>query len=103
MKQGRLKHSITYLLLVVFISMKMAGLHVLSHTDDKDHALHCVVCDQAITHNFTPALTPDSQEFVIGETTAYLVKKEISKSYGFIISNTLAANQLFSRPPPSLL
>lgn len=103
MKQGRLKYSITYLLLVVFMSMKMAGLHVLSHTDDKDHALHCVVCDQAITHNFTPALTPGSQDFTIGDTTACLVKREINTTYGFIISNTLATNQLFSRPPPSLL
>lgn len=102
MKNGRLKNSIAYLLLVVFMSMKMAGLHALSHTDDTDHTLHCAVCDQAITHNFTPALTPDSQDFII-ENTEYIVINEISKNYGFIISNTIASNQLFSRPPPYLL
>ncbi len=102
MKHGRLKNSITYLLLVLFISMKMAGLHVLSHTNDKDHAVHCTICDHAITNNLTPALTPDSQDFII-ENTEPIVQSEITENYSFIISSTIATDQLFSRPPPFLL
>ena len=82
--------------------MKMAGLHVLSHSNDKDHALHCAVCDHAIAHNLTPALTPDLQGFVI-KNTAFIVQKEIAKNYSFIISSTITSDQLFSRPPPFLL
>lgn len=102
MKNGRLKNSITCLFLVLFISMKMAGLHVLSHTNDKDHAIHCTICDHAITHNLTPALTPDLQDFTI-ENTEPIVQREIIKNYNFIISSTIATDQLFSRPPPFLL
>tara|TARA_R110002049_G_scaffold47596_2_gene137108 strand:- start:267631 stop:267879 length:249 start_codon:yes stop_codon:yes gene_type:complete len=82
--------------------MKMAGLHVLSHTNDKDHAVHCTICDHAITNNLTPALTPDSQDFII-ENTEPIVQSEITENYSFIISSTIATDQLFSRPPPFLL
>ncbi|MCX2678375.1 hypothetical protein OOZ15_00330 [Galbibacter sp. EGI 63066] len=102
MKNGRLKNSITSLFLVLFISMKMTGLHVLSHTNDKDHAIHCTICDHAITHNLTPALTPDLQDFTI-ENTEPIVQGEITKNYNFIALSNLASGQLFSRPPPSLL
>ena len=102
MKISRLKNSISFLLLALFLSMKMAGLHVLSHTDDKEHALHCYICDHAITHNLTPALTPDTQDFII-ENTEFVVQTELTKNYSFIISSTIATDQLFSRPPPFLL
>jgi len=102
MKNGRLKISITYLFLALFLSMKMVGLHVLSHTNDNDHALHCTICDHVIAHNLTPAITPDLQDFTL-ETVDFFVWEEVSKNYNFIISSTIASDQLFSRPPPSLL
>lgn len=102
MKNGRLKNSITYLFLVLFLSMKIAGLHVLLHTDDKDNAIHCTVCDHAITHNLIPALTPDLSGFTINNIDI-IVHREITKNYSFIISGTIASDQLLSRPPPSLL
>ncbi len=82
--------------------MKMTGLHVFLHTEDKDHALHCVVCDHAIAHNLTPALTPDLGSFTI-KNTELILQREITKNYNFIISSTIASYQLFSRPPPFLL
>lgn len=99
MKDGRLKNSITYIFLVLFVSMKLAGLHVLSQTDEKDHAIHCAICDHTITNNLTPALNPDLQEFTIKNTEPF-VQKEIIENYNIIISGTIATNQLFSRPPP---
>ncbi|MDD7884487.1 hypothetical protein [Flavivirga sp. 57AJ16] len=80
----------------------MAGLHVLSHTDDTDHALHCTVCDYAITHNLTPTLAPDLQDFAI-ENPEFTVRRERIKNYNFIALSDLVSGQLFSRPPPSLL
>ncbi|MEZ4970592.1 MAG: hypothetical protein R2814_13240 [Flavobacteriaceae bacterium] len=102
MKNGRLKNSITYLFLALFLSMKMVGLHVLSHTDDKDHAIHCTICDHAISNNLTPALAPELQDFTITNTEP-IFQNGIIENYHFIISNTIATDQLFSRPPPSLL
>lgn len=102
MKNGRLKNSITSLFLVLFISMKMAGLHVLFHSDDKDHAIHCTVCDHAIVHNLNPALTPDLPDFTI-ENPEFVVQRECIKNYHFIALNNLSTGLLFSRPPPSLL
>ena len=101
-KNGPLKNSITYFLLFLLISMKMAGLHVLSHTDDKDHAIHCSICDQAISNNLTPALAPEEQDFTIANTEP-IFRTGIIENYHFIVSNTIATDQLFSRPPPSLL
>ncbi|MDD7884477.1 hypothetical protein [Flavivirga sp. 57AJ16] len=80
----------------------MAGLHALSHTNDKDHAVHCTICDHAITNNLTPALTPDSQDFTI-ENTEPIVQREVTRNYNLIISSTIATDQLFSRPPPFIL
>ncbi len=102
MKNGRLKNSITYLLLVLFLSMKIAGLHVLLHSDDKDNVIHCTVCDHAITHNLIPALTPDLNGLTINNIKT-ISQIEITKNYSFIISGAIASDQLFSRPPPSLL
>jgi len=102
MKNGRLKNSIAFLLLALFLSMKMLGLHAFSHENDKDHAVQCAICDHVIANDLTPILTPDSQDFTI-DGIEYIIQREISKSYSFIISNTIASNQLFSRPPPFLL
>lgn len=102
MKRGHLKSSIAYLFLVLFLSMKMTGLHVLSHSDDKDQALHCAVCDHAMAHNLTPALAPDLQVFAI-ENTESVVRKEVKENYEFIVSSSIAPDQLFSRPPPVVL
>ena len=102
MKDGRLKNSISYLFIALLLSLKIAGLHVLSHSDDNDHALHCAICDHALVNGMTPALASDIQDFKI-ENTEPVVRGEIIENYSFVISSNIASNQLFSRPPPSLL
>ncbi|WP_047246434.1 hypothetical protein [Maribacter thermophilus] len=102
MKDGRLKNSITYLFIALLLSLKIAGLHVLSHSDDNEHALHCAICDHALAHDMTPALAPDTQDFKI-ENTEPVVEVELTDNYSFVISNTIASDQLFSRPPPFVL
>ncbi|WP_281979411.1 hypothetical protein [Tenacibaculum mesophilum] len=102
MESNRLKNSIAYLFLVLFLSMKVGGLHVLSHTDDKDHTSHCTICDHAVVSDLTPLVTPDTLDFSI-ENNEYIVLREVIKDYNFIISGTITAEQLFSRPPPFLV
>ncbi|XCF06555.1 hypothetical protein ABI125_01545 [Tamlana crocina] len=81
--------------------MKVAGLHVISHSGDQDHTEHCIVCDHAIAHNLTPALVLEELSFSVESTIDIVQEKEIA-DYHFALSNTIAANQLFSRPPPAL-
>tara|TARA_R110002049_G_scaffold3514_2_gene26324 strand:+ start:3763 stop:4071 length:309 start_codon:yes stop_codon:yes gene_type:complete len=102
MRNSRLKNTISIFFLALFLSMKMAGLHVLAHTDDKEHALHCYICDHAVSHNLTPAISADTPEYRI-ENPESIPQIEKSVDYDFVVSNTIDADQLFSRPPPSLL
>lgn len=103
MKNGRLKNTITSLFLVLFLSMKMAGLHVLYHTDDKDDVPHCTVCDHAIVNNLIPLLSPDLPNFTIENTEFITSRGENSIDYNCIILGKIVSGQLFSRPPPFLL
>ncbi|REH50518.1 hypothetical protein C7448_104130 [Tenacibaculum gallaicum] len=102
MESNRLKNSIAYLFLVLFLSMKVGGLHVLSHTDDKDHTSHCTICDHAVASDLTPLVTPDTLDFSV-ENNEYVVLREVIKDYNFIISGIITTGELFSRPPPSLV
>ena len=102
MKTNRIKNSITYFLLVIFFSMKMAGFHVMSHANDDDHAVHCNICDHAITNNLTPVINPIFYSFSLDDIE-YFLPKEINQHYKFILVSSSSKDQLFSRPPPFLL
>ena len=102
MKTNSIKNNITYFLLVIFFSMKMTGFHVLSHSDnDDDHAEHCNICDYAITHSLTPALTPDFSEYTL-ELIPNIEHLKIAKNYSIVVASAISKDQLFSRPPPFL-
>lgn len=102
MKTSWFKKSITYLFLALFFTMEMASVHAWSHINDDDHGVDCTICIQINTNNLTPAISPDLQYSPI-EYVEFTVKKDITNSYSFVASNTIASDQLFSRPPPSLL
>jgi len=101
MNNRSLKNSITYIFLVFFISMKMSGIHVLFHIDDKDHTENCVICDYALTHNLTPTITSNTQSF-IAESIEFILKKDVIENYYFFSCKKIVPAQLFSRPPPIL-
>ncbi|MFY0714078.1 hypothetical protein J1D01_10405 [Seonamhaeicola sp. NFXS20] len=84
--------------------MKLVGLHTFCHDNDDDDDLDtsCKICELAITHNLTPVLSIQSQEFSI-ENTEIVNNHHVLVNYSFIISNTITSSKLFSRPPPSLM
>ncbi|WP_335967082.1 hypothetical protein [Galbibacter sp. PAP.153] len=98
MKNG-LKHSITYLFLALFLTVKLAGLHVILHSDDKDHLAHCIVCDHAIANEHTPVLPAQTQEITF-ENIEVFVERPIIQGHYFHYCSQGIPNQLFSRPPP---
>jgi len=102
MKPSRIKHTITYLLLVLFLSMKITGLHALSHTTDDTVDDVCAICDHAIAHNLTPIIFPSTVDFHI-ENKVLPIEKKFASNYKTTVINTIVTSKLFCRPPPSLL
>lgn len=96
-----MKNSITYLFIILFLSIKMIGLHALTHEDDKNDT-HCEICDHAVINDSTPLATLSPQEFLI-ENTELIIGKPSIKRYRFINSYAIANDQLFCRPPPFTL
>lgn len=102
MKSSRFKNNVSILFLTIFLSMKVAGLHALTHTDDNNHALHCIICNNVNSHSLTAALTPSDLDFNI-ENTEFIVQNEVATNYSFNASSATVSYHLFSRPPPFLL
>lgn len=102
MKNGYLKNSITYLFLAIFLSTKLASFHVINHAEDKEHALHCTICDHIVTTNSTPVVVADVAEFTF-ENKEFYFPIQPKNHYSFEISGEIASDQLFSRPPPVAL
>lgn len=101
MKVLNFKNIIAYLLLGIFISIKVVSFHVFNHSDDKAGEIeHCETCDFITINNLTPLINDNLQnvEFNNLEFTTFNLKKH----YSFIYSNTLTNDCLFSRPPPTL-
>lgn len=98
-KNDFFKNIVVFVLLLLFISMKSIGLHVLTHDDDHNHSDYCLVCDYAITHNFTPVL-PTSEQTITFH--CLFIPSEIGTvaGYHFIHNTSDIPNYLFSRPPP---
>ncbi|WP_147676930.1 hypothetical protein [Algibacter pacificus] len=102
MKISWFKSSISYFFIALFFTMEMASFHVLSHNDHDDHGADCSICIQINVTNLTPILSPDFDYSPI-EYIAFTVKRDTDNTYNFLGSNIIDPNQLFSRPPPSVL
>ncbi len=101
---SRIKNRVVYLFLALFVSMQIAGLHVLAHIDnDDDHGIaHCVVCDYTIAGNQTPILSPEIVQFDTAQVV-FATKKEAVGEFYFAYSDTGVPHHLFCRPPPTRL
>lgn len=102
MKLSRIKHTITKVLLVLYLFTNVSGLHVLSHSNDDQEHDTCIICNHAITNNFTPTISPDSSDFKI-ENLIFFIPLTIVNNYCYTIASTIITKALFSRPPPELL
>lgn len=94
------KNRISFVLLALFISMKMLGLHVLTHDSDNEHLVQCKLCEQAVMGNhYQPALLSEALEFK-SISSQVPVKKQTFDRYAFTFCDNFNANPIFSRPPP---
>ncbi|WP_167596567.1 hypothetical protein [Leeuwenhoekiella sp. ZYFB001] len=95
------KHRISLVLLALFISMKMLGLHVLAHDGDQEHFVHCKLCEHAVVgDHYNPALLSDDTAFQVLTPQAPATIQIVDR-YAFTFCDNFIANPLFSRPPPA--
>ncbi|TXE11932.1 hypothetical protein FUA26_07660 [Seonamhaeicola algicola] len=95
------KHNrkIALCLMALFLSLKVLGLHVLSHSCDDDKDLNCVVCDVVISEGVKPLLAPQETNYTF-EITVFSIEKQLPIASVINIIKAIETNQLFSRPPP---
>ncbi|KJD34377.1 hypothetical protein PK35_00800 [Tamlana nanhaiensis] len=93
------KHRIALMLLILFASIKLTGLHELTHSDT-DHDT-CVVCDIAVAVNVIPFLPVDGDVFRL-EVQQFPNKTQNVETYTFVFVKNNIPNFLFSRPPPTV-
>lgn len=101
MKIEGLKNYITYIFIVIFLSLKVAGLHLLTHDDDGIE--HCEICDLVSITNFTPAAVSDNTQSNVCSTFEFYTQKNVIRHYNFVYSSDIHITNLFSRPPPFLI
>lgn len=93
------KYLTVYLFLSLFIGIKMAGLHVLTHDDDQEHLSHCITCELVVLNNYTPVTPIEAADISITQVDCFVPKVKIAPSER-LIDQTVSPDQLFSRPPP---
>ena len=102
MKAGVIKHSITYFFIILFLSVKMVGLHAIFHDTDQKNETECAVCIHSASHQqdfkFIADKLPELA-FHLFQSFKTVVNLDISESY--YIANQVHYN--FLRPPPFLV
>lgn len=102
MKPSPIKQLITCFLLVLFLAMKLSGIHAMSHADDADEVNTCSICDYAISQSVTPIFSVNQHDFPV-ENKLIFITLEVIINYSFSATSDIISRALFSRPPPSLL
>ena len=101
MKSNRLKNSISFIFLALFLATKLIGLHVLTHDDDSDYVDHCAICHNIAVDIHTPAVLDDTGE-LLSPTIEFVPQNEVVTGYDFQVSASTWPSLHFSRPPPSI-
>ena len=99
MKGTRYNYITVYLFLALFLSTKMAGLHVLTHESDSDHLAHCITCELAVINNLTPVIPAEPTDFAC-TNVEIVVQNEATVYIDVYIDQSITPDQLFTRPPP---
>ncbi|WP_299434866.1 hypothetical protein [uncultured Maribacter sp.] len=98
MQISHFKKYLAYTFLALFLSLKVASLHAITHHHDGDIE-HCEVCDLTSVNNFTPLLN-NYTETPIGNNFLFYAIKNIVSDYSFTYNSNANIDDFFSRPPP---
>lgn len=89
------------IMIAVFLTMKLAGLHAIFHSDEKEGG-KCDICEYSLVHSATPAI-PQIEPQIHFETqkVEFFVRRTITNFYNVAKYTSLTYTHSFSRPPPT--
>ena len=101
MKPRLSKHIITNLLILLFISVKLTGLHTIFHDSEKDDT-ECSICLHHISHSQTAIALPAEFETIEVPNWDYILTVFVGE-LPKVDYKSDSQYRYFSRPPPSLI
>lgn len=99
MKQ--LKHIGALFLVTLFLSLKITGLHVISHHGDDDGIQHCEMCEISTTVSFTPLISSFNCEIKVEQFLLEINSSKIEET-SLVYFNKTVIGYVFTRPPPAV-
>ena len=99
MKPSRFNSHISYLLLVLFLAMKLTGIHTVSHTDDANENDSCSICYYAAGQNLVPIIAADTYD-APEANFSLVIERRIINNYNYFPLKSFIPRASFSRPPP---
>lgn len=97
-----LKHKkhIASFLLIFFISIKLIGLHALTHHHDDEHHEDCDICEFVFISNTTPVLT--NATVLFEPLIQHSYNQQLFYEYSYFYTKIHTSGTLFGRPPPTV-
>lgn len=97
-----LLHSITFLLLTIFVSLKVVNTHYFVHIFDEDQKIvNCDTCNDYQNNNQT-VYSFSGNEFLTSAVILQVFSRDINKFYLYQPQVTIPGD-LYNRPPPDLI
>lgn len=93
----KFKQHISIVLLTIFVLIKLAGLHELTHSDNQQDN-DCEICEYVVSSNKTPFVA--NEQFVFKQPVLHNYDKQLFYEYSYQFVQNQIDNNLFSRPPP---
>lgn len=95
------KKKISYFLLSLFLTLKIAGLHSIAHHIDEVDAdiEHCEICTITNAVNFIPALCAEETINSVSSNLVLMQKQNCSFTNS-VYTKSHYLHSLFTRPPP---
>ena len=92
------RHIISSFFLILFISVKLIGLHSLTHDENENKEETCLVCDHFLVDNLSPVTPSVTDDFDLKPFFFY--SETLQDEYVSVELNTSYSRYFFSRPPP---
>lgn len=102
MKAGVIKNSITYFFIILFLSVKMIGLHALFHDTHQKSEKECAVCIHFTSHEQDLKLIADKLP-ELALPTLFSFKTPVNICIPESLYHVNKIHYSFSRPPPFLV
>ena len=96
----RQKHRISFLLLTLFLVMKLGSLHLLVHDDDLQQQEDCPICQVVLNQTAIPVFLEGEQPVVVTPFFPRVLQQEAATYTCCTFQDRLLTRHLYGRPPP---